>query len=115
MSLTVAQTLGTFGGDGGKVKTHVSPYSRARLEFFTVTFDTSYPTGGEAFSHKLVTRVKAAWFDDADGTGDGTYYCRYDIANNKILVFTAADGLQVADQTNLSAFTTRMMALVEKD
>lgn len=114
MSLTIAQSMGDWGGDGGKVMSHLSPYRRARLEFFDITFDSSYPTGGESFSHKLVTTVYSAWFDDSDGTGSGTYYCRYDKANNKIKVFTSADGLEVSAATDLSTFTTRMMALVEK-
>ena len=114
MSLTIAQSMGDWGGDGGKVMSHISPYRRARLEFFDITFDSSYPTGGESFSHKLVTTVFSAWFDDSDGTGSGTYYCRYDKANNKILVFNAADATQVSNGTDLSAFTTRAMMLVEK-
>ena len=112
MALTVAQTCGNFGGDGGSLKSHVSQHSKHRFDYLTITFDSSYPTGGEAFSSKICPNVIAAWFD---GDAAGTYYYRYDYTNDKILAFTTADGLEVAAATDLSLQVIHGLFLSQKN
>ncbi len=75
-----------------------------------VTFDTSYPTGGLAVTaaqlgltnvYAAVAQVKTA------GVGSVTAVS-YDVANAKLLAFTAA--AQVANATDLSAVSATVTA-----
>lgn len=86
------------------------PFGQFKIEVRDVTFDDSYPTGGEALSaasfgmstlYFAIAKVKVA------GTGSVTAV-HYDETTNKLLAYTAA--AQVANTTDLSAVTARVIA-----
>jgi hypothetical protein len=82
----------------------------------TLTFDSSYPTGGEAITAANVGMNRAIdriHFNAASG-----YVFEYDKTNQKVLAYYAdndggADGalIQVANTTNLSAITASYIAV----
>jgi hypothetical protein len=80
-----------------------------------ITFDDSYPTGGEALTANTIGggSVVAAFFEVEDG-----YVFRYDKANSKVLAYwvdTTVDGAalaEVADTTDLSAVVVRAIFLI---
>ncbi|MCK6620335.1 MAG: hypothetical protein HUU32_12790 [Calditrichaceae bacterium] len=79
-----------------------------RVVYLDITFDSSYPTGGEPFETGLDTVLSA------NIEPSGGYIFKYDYTNRKILAYYAdydavADGalIQVADTTDLSAISTR--------
>lgn len=74
----------------------------------TVTFDSSYPTGGEAiaiadfgFNVEIDTVLAAA--------DTGAEVVAWDSANSKILVYTA-DGTEATNASNQSAVTCTVVA-----
>lgn len=80
-----------------------------RMHVCTIAFDSSYPTGGEAFTADNVglTRIDGAVIASNSG-----YQLVWDQANKKILAYYAdydavADGplIQVPDTTSLAALT----------
>jgi len=83
----------------------------ARVYIGTVLFDSSYPTGGEAVEFGFTPE-----FVIAEPTAG--YVFTWDYTNEKLLAYrydydAVADGvaIQVADTTNLSAVTCRIMAI----
>ncbi len=85
-------------------------------EDFSFPGDGAYPTGGTVGFQALVraaTGVKEARTVQAvvDISGGATYYPVYDRANDKLKVFVRATGVEVADTTNLSATTFRVLVL----
>jgi hypothetical protein len=90
----------------GRVGAHARQAALVR-----VTFDSSYPTGGESFDPKeLVGFTPAAVFLSpryaSGATGSGGYVFQYDYTNKKILVF---------EQTDPAAAGGADVALVEVD
>ena len=79
---------------------------------FEITFDSSYPTGGEPMAAADVGFSKIEFI--AFSGGDGGYVFDYDFANSKVIVYRSAGSAaalgQVPNTTNLSAITTRAMA-----
>lgn len=78
-----------------------------------VTFDSSYPTGGEALSPNQIGLADILWMD-VENPVNGTpaaRLCTYDHTNDRFLVFTSSDGNEVANGTNLSAFSARFEAV----
>lgn len=75
-----------------------------------VTFDSSYPTGGEPLTAADLGLTKVdfaiATLKTA-GTGSVTQVW-YDIANSKLMAFAAA--AQIANTTDLSAVTAQVVA-----
>ena len=73
-----------------------------------VTFDSSYPTGGETID-------LSNYFSSVLGAvclpGALTYYIVYDVANSKIVAYTRATDAEVADTTDLSAYSAWMWVL----
>lgn len=75
-----------------------------------VTFDSSYPTGGEPLTASdlgLTFVAHAFVVPKVLGTGS-TVGCTYDIANAKLLAYAAA--AQIANTTDLSAATFTVWA-----
>lgn len=78
----------------------------------TITFDSSYPTGGEAFDPGLIglVRVSSFFFEMEDG-----FLFKWDAANEKILAFesgTASAALDEQDAaTDLSGAVVRFLAV----
>jgi hypothetical protein len=81
-----------------------------------LTFDSSYPTGGEAFDVAQLG-LSEVWFAVIDATAPSatSYQFRYDKVNGKIQAYwvdTSVDGAalaEVADTTDLSTVTVRAL------
>lgn len=104
MALTVS--TGTTRGRSGPDA--LGPRATAILQ---VTFDNSYPTGGEALDFKQYTGFTPAVMFFQERAGLGGYTFRYDYANKKIMVFwvdTTVDGKEMVEVVN----TTDLSALV---
>lgn len=81
-----------------------------RMTIRDITFDDSYPTGGESVSASdlgLQNVLAAIPVVRTAGTGSVTAV-QYDVENGKLLAYTAA--AQVANTTDLSAVTVRVIA-----
>lgn len=77
-----------------------------RRNTLDITFDSSYPTGGESLTPAALGLVSV---DIVLATGTGGYVFKYDKANQKLLAYTG--GSQVSDTTDLSSVTTRVEAV----
>lgn len=81
----------------------------------TITFDSSYPTGGEPLSVsniKLSSKVEFIQVSPADG-----YVFEYDYSNGKVIAYDTtsdatapAPGKEVANTTDLSAVVCNFIA-----
>ena len=78
-----------------------------RMVVASVTFDSSYPTGGEPLT---ASDLGLNTIDYLSATTDGSNAVTWDKANNKLKVFTAA-GAEVANAVNLSAVVVRILAI----
>lgn len=78
-----------------------------RIVVTTVTFDSSYVTGGEPFT---AADLGMGRIDFLSATTDGNFAVVWDKANSKLKAFTNA-GVEVANATNLSAIAVRIMAI----
>ena len=78
-----------------------------------VTFDSSYPTGGEAYTAGLFGLSRIEHLEIA--SGGGGYVIQDDATNSKLLAYEAgADGGaldEVANTTDLSSVTARVIAV----
>ena len=90
MALTVTETTKTVFGD-------------KRVVFAQVTFDSSYPTGGEAVAASDFPSISTAIEEVAvlSSSPAGTEVVLYDRANAKLLVFTG-DGTQASNASDQS-------------
>ena len=79
-----------------------------RFVVSTVTFDSSYPTGGEAFAPSA---IGLASIDYLAFSGNGANDVVWDRANNKLKVFVASTGVEVANATDLSALAVDLLAI----
>lgn len=81
-----------------------------RMAVRDITFDSSYPTGGEALSASdFGMQVILASIPTVRTAGTGSVTAvQHDIENGKLLAYTAA--AQVANTTDLSAVTVRVIA-----
>lgn len=89
-----------------------------RMTLATVTFDSSYPTGGEALvaADFGLTKIEAVIpAGPARSSTPEALPVSFDAANDKLLAFRVdqADDVfeQVPDTTNLSAYSVVLMAL----
>lgn len=72
-----------------------------------ITFDSSYPTGGEAITP---AQFGLQSIDFVSLANSGVYSFEYDYINNKVKAYTtlaAAATAEVANATNLAAVTIR--------
>lgn len=84
-----------------------------RTAVVDVTFDSSYPTGGESFVVSDVdpsaTAATAFTFVSAGSrTVPATNDFFYDYTNKKLMAFVMSSGVEVADTTDLSAAIVRV-------
>jgi len=78
----------------------------------TVTFDSSYPTGGESFAPSDIGFVV---FDRVEVHPASGFVFEYDDDNDKILAYwvdTSTDGAAMAEVTNASAALDTIVAKV---
>lgn len=93
----------------------VSVMGNKRVSFATVTFDSSYPTGGESVTaaqlklssvHAAIVNIKVP--------DDNILSCsaQYDVANSKILVYDYEDGTpaEAANTTDLASLSVNVVA-----
>ena len=78
-----------------------------RMVVAAVTFDNSYPTGGEPL---VPSDLGLSSIDYLNANSDGSNAFVYDKTNNKLKAYTAA-GAEVANATNLSAVVIRIFAI----
>ncbi len=78
-----------------------------RMVVTTVTFDSSYATGGESLTPADLGFGRIDFLSTAT---DGNYLIVWDKANNKLKAYTAA-GAEVTAATNLSAIAIRILAI----
>lgn len=86
-----------------------------RMKVKTVTFDSSYPTGGEALTAADFGLSSIVWAHASNASG---YVFSYDYTNSKLLAYrgdndNAADApmIEVANAVNLSAVATRVTVI----
>lgn len=78
-----------------------------------ITFDSSYPTGGEALTPQQIGLGTILWMDVENPVSatPTTRMSTFDHTNGRFLVFTSSDGNEVANGTNLSAFSAKFEAV----
>lgn len=77
-----------------------------RSNIVDVTFDSSYPTGGEALTPAQLGLISV---DTVLADGKLGYTFPYDRTNQKLLAFNGTT--QAANEADLSAVTTRVVAI----
>lgn len=73
-----------------------------------VTFDSSYPTGGEDLTpvDLLLQQIEVVTVGETEDTGDHDVV--YDHTNEKLQAFVGSTGSEVADATDLSSVSVRL-------
>lgn len=71
----------------------------------TITFDSSYPTGGEAIAASDFGLAQIEHVQLATGVGALDITPHWDQTNSKIILAVSSTGLQVANTTDMSATT----------
>lgn len=109
MALTLAKTNKQVGDE---------VFGRTRVRIREVTFDSSYPTGGESFTPADVGLSEfLAVLVSVDSAAAGGHVVQYDYTNKKLMAFVeeavAAGGalVEVANTTNLSNLKVRVVAI----
>lgn len=106
MALTIAAVAGADHVTGNK-----------RVKYRTITFDSSYPTGGESLTatdvglRKIQSAIPEGAFVKTDRTDGVTVH--YSISQAKLLAYQSTTGapaklVEVADTTDLSAYAGRV-------
>lgn len=83
-----------------------------RVVFGTLTFDNSYPTGGEPLvggDLKNLGEIEKILFEPLSNGTPIIKHLKYDYVNKKVLVFDVA-GTQTADLTDLSGYSAGFVA-----
>lgn len=84
-------------------------YGNRRVTTSTVTFDASYPTGGESLTPAQVGLKKISRAHTVITTPGGSVVSApYDITNSKLKALTAT--AEVADTTSLSTLVVQLVA-----
>lgn len=95
MGLTIAPVKSYVTGD-------------RRTVIADVTFDSSYPTGGEALTASDLGLTGTLTYVNAAPAPTG-HVCPYDRTNSKLMAFNGTT--EIANTTDLSTVTTRLMAI----
>lgn len=86
-------------------------WGRHRVRVVKVTFDASYPTGGETFTPQ---NAGLASFEtiivSPDTNTNPTVNVRYNYTTSKLMAFVAA-GTEVPDTTDLSTLVARILCI----
>ncbi len=94
-------------------------WGRNRVAVQTITFDDSYPTGGESLTPAMVglSQFSIVLVSVAAGTGSSGHVVQFNYATNKLMVFieeaVAAGGalVEVGDEEDLEALVVRVLAV----
>lgn len=104
-------TIATDSLEGGEsVLNTIGSLTRSGMQVALIkfTFDSSYPTGGEAVD-------LSNYFSSVLGAvalpGALTYYTVYDVANSKLVAYTRSTDAEVSNATDLSAYSVWMLVL----
>lgn len=95
MALTVVRDRRTVWGD-------------RRVTFLNVTFDASYPTGGESLTPAMAGLTE---FDAVVQHGVSTHSVVHSGTTNLLLVYLVSTAAEVADTTDLSALTVQLICI----
>lgn len=108
--MAVAPVVVSGGGEPGQNSSHLL------IRVIDVTFDSSYPTGGEALDFTTLGFDTVLAVIPA-GKTTGGYEFAYDYGNSKIIAYwvdTTVDGAamaEVANATNLSTVVARFVVI----
>lgn len=96
----------------------VRPGSKAKaLVFATITFDSSYPTGGEALATSDFSSVGSLDSVIVSTTNSAGFDAVWDATNSKVLLYdednTSGIAAQVADTTDVSSVTVDVLVVGE--
>jgi hypothetical protein len=85
-----------------------SVFGNKRVVLADVTFDSSYPTGGESITPAVLglSDIDAIFTNGAKGWG-----VVYDKANAKLMAYGSTAGTEITDTTNLSALVVQILAV----
>jgi len=86
------------------------------IRVIDVTFDSSYPTGGEALDFTTLGFASVQAVIDAGGITHGGFVYDYDYTNSKILAYWTGAVVstalaEVTNATNMAAFTVRLVVI----
>lgn len=86
------------------------------IRVIDVTFDSSYPAGGEPIDFTTLGFASVQAVIDAGGLTHGGFVYDYDYANSKLLVYWTGAVVstalaEVTAATNLAAFTVRLVVI----
>lgn len=95
MALTASLTTSSVGNQKGR--------------FGTITFDASYPTGGEAITPATFGLTFLNHLVITDNAGADVV--AWDRTNAKLVAYVRTTGVEVADTTDLSALVISVLAL----
>lgn len=91
-------------------------FGNKKVVVVDVTFDSSYPTGGESLTAANLGLTKIQYV--APGVADTNYVTRYDYTNSKLLAYTSdystdVDGplIEVANATSLATADVRLLVV----
>lgn len=97
----MALAFAPLGGVGAQLGTGVPGGLTCKL--FTVTLDTSYPTGGTAITAaQLGLSTLTTIVPNSASTATGTWFLGWNQATSKLMAFTAT-ATETANTTNMSA------------
>lgn len=105
MALTIAKVTGADHTDGNK-----------RIKVRTITFDSSYPTGGESLTAADVKLRKIEFVSDGvarNTAGTLAVNTSYDYTNSKLFAYETAGTVdtahkEVTNATDLSTYSVRL-------
>jgi hypothetical protein len=80
-----------------------------RIHVYNVTFDNSYPTGGESLTAGI---IGLNWIEALIPAVNGTEFAVYDYTNKKLKLFTA-DGTEAGNASDQSAVSVTVFAIGE--
>jgi hypothetical protein len=93
MALTIAKNAKARG----MIDLSIMSSRDVKMVPLSITFDSSYPTGGEDFSFDGINEIMIFLLEGVAG-----YVFAYDYTNDKILAYTTA-GTEVVNGTDLAA------------
>lgn len=86
---------------------HREMFGRFYTTLAEVTFDTSYPTGGEVINPQ---EFGFESFLFVHASTSGSYIPQFDYENNKLIIFDGNYDTEVLDETDLSTLKIRVLA-----
>lgn len=105
----MAAVIAPIGNGGGcfGLDIYGMPGDRIKGLMGAITFDSSYPTGGEAIDlSNYFLSIDTIFFGP-----NAAYYAVYNKSTGKVLVYNSADATEVANATDLSTLVLTFLAI----